>query len=52
MDFNRVPIEYYDERDYGCGADNMRARVVFRGYAPKNTYYFMKTLKRNLSSKT
>lgn len=31
---------------YGCGADAIRARVIFRGYAPKNTYYYLKTLKR------
>ena len=44
-EYNRVPIEYFDERDKGCGADNIRARVIYRGYAPKNSYYFLKGLK-------
>ena len=42
----KIPIEYYDERDHGCGADNQKGRVVYRGYAPKNTYFYLKTLKR------
>ena len=44
-EFSRVPIEYMDERDTGNPADRVRGRVVYRGYTPKNTYYYFKTVK-------
>lgn len=34
-----------DERDGGNPADRVRGRVVYRGYTPKNTYYYFKTIK-------
>ena len=43
--YSRVPIEYMDERDTGNPADRVRGRVVYRGYTPKNTYYYLKTIK-------
>jgi hypothetical protein len=44
-EYSRVPIEYMDERDSGNPADRVRGRVIYRGYAPKNTYYYFKTIK-------
>lgn len=44
-EYSRVPIEYLDERDGGNPADRVRGRVIYRGYAPKNTYYYFKTIK-------
>ena len=43
-DFPKIPIEYNDERANGSLADFLRLRVIYRGYAPKNTYYFLKSL--------
>lgn len=34
-----------DERDHGNMADRVRGRVVYRGYIPRNTYYYFKTIK-------
>ena len=34
-----------EERDNGNPADRVRGRVVYRGYAPKNTFFFFKTIK-------
>jgi len=34
-----------EERDSGNPADKIRGRVVYRGYAPKNTYFYFKTIK-------
>ncbi len=44
-EYSRVPIEYLEERGDGNPADKVRGRVVYRGYAPKNTYYYFKTIK-------
>jgi hypothetical protein len=44
-EYSRVPIEYMDERDRGNMADRVRGRVTYRGYIPKNTYYYFKTIK-------
>ena len=44
-EYSRVPIEYMDERDSGNPADRVRGRVVYRGYTPKNTFYYFKTIK-------
>lgn len=40
----RIPIEYYDEKANGLLADLQRLKVVYRGYAPKNTFYYFKSL--------
>jgi hypothetical protein len=44
-EYSRIPIEYMEERDSGNPADRVRGRVVYRGYAPKNTYFYFKTVK-------
>ena len=43
-DFVKIPIEYNDEKLHGNLADFFRLKVVYRGYAPKNTYFFLKSL--------
>lgn len=43
-DFPKIPIDYNDERINGPLADHMKLKVIYRGYAPKNTYYFLKSL--------
>ena len=43
-EFSRIPIEYNDEKINGSLADYLKMRVVYRGYNPKNTYYFIKHL--------
>ena len=40
-----------DERDNGNAADKVRGRVVYRGYAPKNTYFYFKTNKGILKNR-
>ena len=40
-----------DERDNGNAADKVRGRVVYRGYAPKNTYFYFKTIKGILKNR-
>lgn len=43
-DYPKIPIEFNDEKANGLPADNMKYRIIYRGYAPKNTYYYMKSL--------
>ena len=44
-EYSRIPIEYYDEYVNGNPADKTRTRVIYRGYNPKNTYFYLKTIK-------
>ena len=40
----RIPIELNDEKVNGCLADLLRMKVIYRGYYPKNSYFFLKNL--------
>ena len=40
----RIPIEFNDEKANGVLADLQKIKVVYRGYAPKNTFFFFKAL--------
>lgn len=42
-EFPKIPIEYNDEKVNGT-SDSMRLKIIYRGYAPKNSYYFLKSL--------
>ena len=40
----RIPIEFNDEKVNGVLADIHKIKVIYRGYTPKNTFFFFKAL--------
>ncbi len=34
-----------EERDFGNPANSVKGRVIYRGYAPRNVYFYLKTIK-------
>ena len=46
-EYSRIPIEFYDEKTNGSTADLLRMKVIYRGYAAKNSLFFIKHLSNN-----